>query len=69
MATLKVEVCTPNCADGEAYIHKVRTEADSIEAALKANYAIIDAIFTLYAIEEIVSYSVSVMEEEDNGSG
>lgn len=68
MATLRVEVYTPELKDGEAYIHKVDTEADTIEAALKANYAIIDAIFTLYGREEIVSYSVSV-DEDDNGTG
>lgn len=68
MAVLRVQVVTPECEDGTAYIHKVQTEADTIEAALYANYAIIDAIFTLYAIEEIIEYTVSV-HEEDNGTG
>lgn len=65
MAVLRVEVITPELEEGEAYIHKVRTDADTVEAALRANYAIIDAIFTLYAIEEIISYSVSAVEDED----
>lgn len=69
MATLRVEVVTPECEEGTCYLHKVATEADTIEAALKANYAIIDAIFTLYGREEIISYTVSVDEEEDNGTG
>jgi hypothetical protein len=69
MAVLKVQVVTPLCEDGTAYIHRVRTEADTAEAALKANYAILDAIFTLYAIEEIIEFTVSVDDEEDNGTG
>jgi hypothetical protein len=73
MTVLKVQVVTPLCEEGTAYLHRVRTEADTPEAALKANYAILDAIFTLYAIEEIIEFTVSVDEEdddeEDNGTG
>jgi hypothetical protein len=64
MATLLVEIVTPELDEGTTYQHKVDTEADTIEAALKANYAIIDAIFTLYGKEEIISYTVSVLQEE-----